>query len=613
MAGPSTVNFNTLYPDLQADALALQRQQALASMLMQEGMTPTPINRSSGRYITPISPFEALSKVGQAAAGAYTQKSLDDKQRALMQRGNDRLAAMFGFGGTAPAASEPVGAGLQPRPSVEGFNPAGSGDAAGLRPVSTTPTPGSADATPSSVPRAGGPLTMPGMSSAESMLAFQLDPNAYISAYLRQKSPDPTNIEKLLRAAGVREGSPEWNAAIQGNLRKENYIAPVVTRPGAQVLDPISGKPISYTPDLTTGMALIPDASDPTGFRIMRPRGWLDAKREEAGTTERAQQENRPITVTEVGPDGQPRQRTGWAGDVIGRGQQQPPAGSLPPSALPPDVKQAIDADMRRIGASQGSVRYQTPSGMVEGPVTAPAPSGAAGAPSGVVGPTPTQSTVIPGTQAEAGKDVITNYYRPTLTAGRAAQDVNRQLDILDRLPINDKTTWGMRAKIEGARFLVGLGFDVKDAKDLASDAQIFDQTVGEQVWKFLSSQTGPQTEGDAQRAGKLYSSITGTPAANQFNRDMLRAINNRRIAESEWVRRNYPRYLREGNLQLMEADWQDISPSVFADPVMKKWEGRTPGADAPPNTVNPSDKIPARDASLQDLFEQAKKRNMIK
>lgn len=72
-----------LSPDTYAKQQQLQVQQQLAQGLMGEGMRPIDPNRSSGRFVVPISPFEGLAHTGQALAGALMQKNAIKQQSDL--------------------------------------------------------------------------------------------------------------------------------------------------------------------------------------------------------------------------------------------------------------------------------------------------------------------------------------------------------------------------------------------------------------------------------------------------------------------------------------------------------------------------------------------------
>lgn len=77
--------------DLQAQQLELQRRQKLAEFLRQQSLTPIDQQQVSGRVV-PISPFQALAKVGTGLLGNYAQQGLDAKEAALGEEARKRTA-----------------------------------------------------------------------------------------------------------------------------------------------------------------------------------------------------------------------------------------------------------------------------------------------------------------------------------------------------------------------------------------------------------------------------------------------------------------------------------------------------------------------------------------
>jgi hypothetical protein len=172
-----------------------------------------------------------------------------------------------------------------------------------------------------------------------------------------------------------------------------------------------------------------------------------------------------------------------------------------------------------------------------------------------------------------SNEDFIKNSYRPTQDAMVTARRGNVNLDILDKLPISEKTGWGTSAKVTGARVLEGLGIAPEAAKQYASEGQMFDRVLGENVWALLGQQKGVQSEGDAVRAKKVFANLEGTPQSNQFSRDVARAANNLTIKQGEFYNKNYAKALKTGAPAELENQWMQSAPSLWDDPVMSKWK----------------------------------------
>lgn len=61
----------------------------------------------------------------------------------------------------------------------------------------------------------------------------------------------PSEFSKIVAAAGIKQGSPEWNQLHQAQLGVKNYVAPVKVGQGDVVIDPITRQPVYTPPDLT--------------------------------------------------------------------------------------------------------------------------------------------------------------------------------------------------------------------------------------------------------------------------------------------------------------------------------------------------------------------------
>ncbi len=171
-----------------------------------------------------------------------------------------------------------------------------------------------------------------------------------------------------------------------------------------------------------------------------------------------------------------------------------------------------------------------------------------------------------------ANEDFQKHVYRPTLDAAKIAKTVNAQLNAISNLDISGKTGWATEMKAKGANVLVGMGLAPEKAKEFAADAQIFNKVLNEQTWALLMQQKGVQTEGDATRAKDTFARLENTPKANKFMNDFARSINNLRMKEADFYTDNYDRALESSDLSKLERDWYKKAPSVWEDPLMKKW-----------------------------------------
>jgi hypothetical protein len=88
-------------------------------------------------------------------------------------------------------------------------------------------------------------------SVALTSLAFG-GPGKFADAVTQYNSP--TDLMKTLISQGVQPGTPQWNQAMQGNIAKTNYIAPVNARPGSIIRDPLNPQNVlAFNPHIPEG------------------------------------------------------------------------------------------------------------------------------------------------------------------------------------------------------------------------------------------------------------------------------------------------------------------------------------------------------------------------
>lgn len=312
---------------------------------------------------------------------------------------------------------------------------------------------------------------------------------------------------------------------------------------------------------------------DPQG-RVEDVTGGALAAR--AGATKRAEAEAEfPFRTIETrDPSGRPV--TTFASQLPGAprpgGQQAPQAapggGRLRVNfeGTPDEVRSYVDRAIRENAA----------------PTVPVAAGGALG-----VGPDPIEQKareagVETGARAQQGvnEDFIKSAYRPALDQGASASGTINQLDALERLAL--KTGWGSGVQAAAARILNGMGIAPDAAKQFAAKAETFYSIVGQQNWKLLAEQKGPQTEGDARRAAKVFAQLTNTEEANRFISDLARANALIAIEKAKFYRSALPEAQKAGDLSRIEAAWAERQPSVFSFPFMRNWGQAAEAATIP-------------------------------
>lgn len=254
----------------------------------------------------------------------------------------------------------------------------------------------------------------------------------------------------------------------------------------------------------------------------------------------------------------------------------------------PEDARKALDASMRDFQSR---------------PAATSGAGGAGGFPLGTsmgdVEKKAREASIDTGAKAQQGvnDDFLKGSYRPTLDAGSSATSTIGQLDALEKLAL--KTGWGSGVQTSAARILTGIGIAPKDAQQYAAKAETFYSIVGQQNWQLLAEQKGPQTEGDANRAAKVFAQITNTEQANKFITDLARANALVRIEKAKFYRSALPEAQKAGDLSRIEAAWAERQPSIFSFPFMQKW-GQVGGGEAPTAPAAPGGRDPKVDAYLR-------------
>jgi hypothetical protein len=87
-------------------------------------------------------------------------------------------------------------------------------------------------------------------------LGLLRDPNKLLENAMSQYAP--TDIQKQLIAAGYKQGSPEYTAALNSVIKKAGYIAPTEGRPGGWTISPDGTR--TWNPDVPKGAVPVTDA-----------------------------------------------------------------------------------------------------------------------------------------------------------------------------------------------------------------------------------------------------------------------------------------------------------------------------------------------------------------
>lgn len=220
---------NALDPSLYSQQLQAQQQQALAQLLMQQGLAPMGGTESVGGVAIRRSPMEGLAKMAALLSGQSMQGQANQSLAGLNAQQAASMRAMFGMGDP----SSPGAAGM----------PQGQGPALGA----ALAGPQGGQPMPAQQPN---PMSVNGASAMTNMMSYMTDPTAHMKAVIDQYASTP---EMKAAAAAYGAGSPQYVAALQAQVRKAGYVPPNEIKSGNTATDPFTNQPIGYGVKLPEG------------------------------------------------------------------------------------------------------------------------------------------------------------------------------------------------------------------------------------------------------------------------------------------------------------------------------------------------------------------------
>ena len=316
---------------------------------------------------------------------------------------------------------------------------------------------------------------------------------------------------------------------------------------------------------------IIPDPSSPGGFRIVTPKGAIDAYTGyksadaliSAGTKtiekwDPVRQQMVAVPLTEA---------LGLPDPLRGKTADRPPPVDL--NAGSQERRQILESKIARERAKPATPTTAANIAALQKELSRlPATStSAAGMPTG------------PSVREKAGaealgmgnKSFMADSYTPALEAGRSAQNALVSITTARNALRNlGETGWGTNATVAAANVLGAFG--VPQAKQYAASAQTFEQAASTRLWEVLNAAKGPQTEGDAQRPQATFAQLKDQTQKNLYTLDLMQATAERDQRRAEFYRRGLPIAQKSGDLQELEREWSLRAPSVFDMPSMKKW-----------------------------------------
>lgn len=181
---------------------------------------------------------------------------------------------------------------------------------------------------------------------------------------------------------------------------------------------------------------------------------------------------------------------------------------------------------------------------------------------------------------------LLVKQYDDVRNRAKVAQRNLQNSAVLERiLKSGFETGFTAPIKREASRVLGALG--VSAAEDFATNAQVFQAKVSEQVFGLQSLQAGPQTNQDFQRLNETYANIANTTEANKFIIATVRAQAEMAAAEKKFYDDWHKKHKTYDGA---DAAWDEGpgNKSIFDYPSMKPWTERPKRPAAPAAPAGP-------------------------
>jgi hypothetical protein len=281
----------------------MQRKQMLANALLRSSQqaTETPPDWNNMRLVPRMAPTQAVSSLVGALLGSRAQSQALNAQNQYFQ-------GMFG-----PPQGAPQGA-----PQATGGAQAGPSDG-------SAPAAGTAPAQPSA---AQSPMLLTGEPHSSQMLLSMMGPEEYGKALAGRYTP--TEMQRMLQAAGIDANSPYGRQALERAVEKANYIAPIEQRQGSVERDPYTNAVIGLNPTNPVGGINLYDRQGNLTGTALAP-GAAATIAQSSGAETAGKVANTPLTVKTEGGGETLR----YPGQVAGLGPP-PGAGTTPQGATRP-------------------------------------------------------------------------------------------------------------------------------------------------------------------------------------------------------------------------------------------------------------------------------------
>jgi len=491
MANPIAQTMNPMSAmmggDVTRQQYELAQNQRYADILMQQALQEQPQGQMvSGHYVPP-SPIQGIAQLLKAYIGRRASDMIPEQQSKLSSAQMQQVQNMFGVGGgtTEPQARDMALAGGAMQGDVGPTNT----NASRMTGVQTG---------------TGAAMPIPaGMDPRTAMMQYMINPQAYATALGTHSAP--AEIQKIAAASGFAPGSPQYQAIMQGNVAKSNYIAPTVVGEGGSLVQPGANRASFIAPK--GGIQINPT----TGQSSVLP-GYTQA----TGAIEQSQAYAKGLG-----------------------GAQTAPA-------------TRFDPETGRTVATTQAANMGLPT------------QGMGGAQANTQPVVTAENPVVVSAGTKLNEQWITGELEPARLAGDAAKNAMNNIRVLKSIDLT--TGFGTDAQKTAASILATLG--VKDAAKFATNAQVFESKIYESLVDTLGGQKGVQTKSDFENIQKTYAQLKNTPQANQFLLDVAEAKAMQDQRKSGYYQKAASMPELRNNLSAITNEWGKIAGSMFEVPL---------------------------------------------
>ena len=244
MAGIQQVSFTAPGSDYTGDIAEIERRRKLAEALQAQSMEPLQTNRMAGGWVIPVSPLEGLAKVAQGAVSGYQEQKAMDQQKALTKRYNDDLAAAlmkYQDAQGSPSIQSPsdeLGGG----PARPAIAPDRNAMIQALMSHPATQAMALSQLAPKAPIKLGAGESLYDANTFKPVATAPKEPKYHVvnGSLVQEPQPGATSpvapvytapekepeVIRILKAAGLQEGSPQWAQAMQNLVTKTTTHQP---------------------------------------------------------------------------------------------------------------------------------------------------------------------------------------------------------------------------------------------------------------------------------------------------------------------------------------------------------------------------------------------------